>query len=50
MMNKFNVLDDGLIIRKISKTYGNKQVIRDILQQYFPERVSQLRGLVEDDK
>ena len=30
MMNKFKVLDDGLIIRKISKTYGNKQVIRDI--------------------
>ena len=27
-----------------------KEVIRDILQQYFPERVSQLRGLVEDDK
>ena len=29
-MNKFNVLDDGLIINKISKTYGNKEVIRDI--------------------
>ncbi len=29
-MNKFNILDDGLIINKISKTYGNKQVVRDI--------------------
>ena len=29
-MNKFKILDDGLIINKISKTYGNKQVIRDI--------------------
>ena len=29
-MNKFNILDDGLVINKISKTYGNKEVIRDI--------------------
>ncbi|OUW96213.1 MAG: LPS export ABC transporter ATP-binding protein [Pelagibacteraceae bacterium TMED237] len=29
-MNKFKILDDGLIIDKISKTYGNKEVIRDI--------------------
>ena len=29
-MNKFNILDDGLIINRISKTYGNKQVIRNI--------------------
>ncbi len=29
-MNKFNILDDGLIINKISKTYGNKEVIRDV--------------------
>ena len=29
-MNKFNVLDDGLVINKISKTYGNKDVIRNI--------------------
>ncbi len=29
-MNKFNVLDDGLIINKISKTYGNKEVLREI--------------------
>ena len=29
-MNKFKILDDGLIIDKISKTYGNKQVIRKI--------------------
>ena len=31
MMNeKFKILDDGLSINKISKTYGNKQVVRDI--------------------
>ncbi len=30
MNNKFNILDDGLSINKVSKTYGNKQVIRDI--------------------
>ena len=29
-MNKFNVLDDGLLVSKISKTYGNKQVIRNL--------------------
>ncbi len=29
-MNKFKILNDGLIINKISKTYGNKEVIRDI--------------------
>jgi len=29
-MNKFQLLDDGLIINKVSKTYGNKTVIRDI--------------------
>ena len=30
MNNKFNILDNGLSINKISKTYGNKQVVRDI--------------------
>ena len=30
MMSKFKVIDDGLIINKISKSYGNKVVIRDI--------------------
>ena len=30
MMNKFKVLDDCLFVDKISKTYGNKEVIRDI--------------------
>ena len=30
MSNKFNILDNGLSIKKISKTYGNKQVVRDI--------------------
>ncbi len=29
-MNKFKILDDGLIVNKISKVYGNKEVIRDI--------------------
>ncbi len=29
-MNKFQLLDDGLIINKVSKTYGNKQVVRDV--------------------
>ena len=29
-MNKFNVLNNGLFINKVSKSYGNKQVIRDI--------------------
>ncbi len=29
-MNKFNILENGLIIKKISKTYGNKQVVRNI--------------------
>ena len=30
MNSKFSVLDDGLLIKKISKTYGNKKVVRDI--------------------
>ncbi len=30
MTNKFTVLDDGLNITKISKTYGNKKVVRDV--------------------
>tara|TARA_Y100000590_G_scaffold381504_1_gene450716 strand:- start:1255 stop:1998 length:744 start_codon:yes stop_codon:yes gene_type:complete len=29
-MNKFNILDDGLVVNKISKSYGKKQVVRDI--------------------
>lgn len=29
-MSKFQLLDDGLIINKVSKTYGNKEVVRDI--------------------
>tara|TARA_B100000575_G_scaffold91405_1_gene72680 strand:+ start:1682 stop:2425 length:744 start_codon:yes stop_codon:yes gene_type:complete len=29
-MNKFQILENGLHINKISKTYGNKEVIRDI--------------------
>ena len=30
MNKKFNILDNGLSVNKISKTYGNKQVVRDI--------------------
>tara|TARA_B100000029_G_scaffold153785_2_gene149061 strand:+ start:7140 stop:7892 length:753 start_codon:yes stop_codon:yes gene_type:complete len=29
-LNKFNVLNDGLNVKKISKSYGKKQVVRDI--------------------
>ena len=29
-MNKLQLLDDGLIVNKVSKTYGNKQVVRNI--------------------
>ena len=29
-MNKFNVLDNGLIINKISKSFGNKPIVRDL--------------------
>ena len=29
-MSKFKILDNGLVIDKISKTYGNKEIIRDI--------------------
>ena len=29
-MNKFQILDNGLVINKISKSFGNKQVVRDI--------------------
>ena len=29
-MNKFQLLNDGLIVNKISKSYGNKKVVRDI--------------------
>ena len=30
MSSKFTILDNGLSINKISKTYGNKKVVRDI--------------------
>ena len=29
-MNKFNVLDNGLIVNKISKSFGNKRIVRDL--------------------
>ena len=29
-MNKFQLLDDGLIINKVSKSYGNKKVVSNI--------------------
>ena len=30
MNNKFNILDSGLIVNKISKSYGKKQIVRDV--------------------
>jgi len=29
-MNKFNVLNSGLIVNKISKSFGNKRIVRDL--------------------
>ena len=29
-MTKFQLLDDGLIVNKVSKSYGNKKVVSDI--------------------
>jgi lipopolysaccharide export system ATP-binding protein len=29
-MSKFKILDDGLVIKKISKSFGNKKVVRDV--------------------
>lgn len=29
-MSKFQLLDDGLIVNKVSKSYGNKKVVRDL--------------------
>ena len=29
-MNKFNILDNGLIVNKISKSYNNKPIVRDL--------------------
>ena len=29
-MNKFNILDNGLIVNKISKSFGNKPIVRDL--------------------
>ena len=29
-MNKFQILDNGLQINKISKSFGHKQVVRDV--------------------
>ena len=29
-MNKFNVLDNGLIVNKISKSFDNKPIVRDL--------------------
>ena len=29
-MNKFNILNNGLIVNKISKSYGNKPIVRDL--------------------
>jgi lipopolysaccharide export system ATP-binding protein len=29
-MNKFKILENGLVINKISKSFGNKKVVRDV--------------------
>ena len=29
-MNKFNILNNGLIVKKISKSFGNKPIVRDL--------------------
>lgn len=29
-MNKFNILDNGLVVNKISKSFGNKPIVRDL--------------------
>ena len=29
-MTKFNILDNGLIINKISKSFSNKPIVRDL--------------------
>ena len=29
-MNKFNILDNGLIVNKISKSFGKKRIVRDL--------------------
>ena len=41
---KFNILDDGLQIKKISKTYGNKKVVRDISMTINKKEVVGLLG------
>ena len=43
-MNKFNVLDDGLVINKISKSYGKKQVVRDISLKIKKGEIAGLLG------
>ena len=34
-MSKFKLLDDGLVINKVSKTYGNKKVVRELNNRDF---------------
>ena len=29
-MNKFNILDKGLVVNKVSKSFGNKTIVRDL--------------------
>ena len=29
-MNKFNILNNGLTVNKISKSFGNKPIVRDL--------------------
>ncbi len=42
--NKFNILNDGLYIKKISKSYGKKQVVRDISLKINKGEIAGLLG------
>ena len=44
LLNKFNILDEGLQVRKISKSYGKKQVVRDISLKIKKGEIAGLLG------
>ena len=46
MSNKFNILDNGLSINKISKTYGNKQVVRDVSLSIKRREIVGIGGII----
>ena len=43
-MNKFNVLDNGLIVNKISKSFGNKPIVRDLSLNFKKGEIVGLLG------